>query len=77
MCTLNMVQDNAVVENCCNSCDSHHAYTQVVMIPLPTITCFGDVSFLNIILYVLCVPTGHHHAVPSSVVPANTHDLLA
>ena len=43
------IEDNVVVENCC--CDSHRAYLQVVITNLPTITCFGDVSFLNIIVY--------------------------
>ena len=58
------VQDDVVVDSCC--CDSHHAHVQVVIINLSTITCFGDVRFLNLIC-----------TIPSSVVPANTHELLA
>ena len=45
------IQDNVVVEHC--SCDSHHTYIQVVIINLPTIICFGDVSFLNVIVYIV------------------------
>ena len=48
MCTFSIIQEG-VVDNCC--CDSHHAYIQVVIINLPTVTCFGDVGFLNVILY--------------------------
>ena len=64
-----MVQGGVIViENCW--CDSHHAYIQVIIINLHTITCFGDVSILNIILYCMC-------AIHCSVVPANTHEMLA
>ena len=66
VCTFSTIQDDVIVKNCC--CDSHHAYIQVVMIPLSTIACFGDVRLLNIILYILCVPTDHYHSIHSRVV---------